>query len=128
MQANRWVHFTPEYEEVEKIFGNDVGYDRDTFGHVIGTANEGYGYDIIYRKANHGGVTPGCTQIYTFFAYLDGHKLTKAHWIKERLQKYLQNKKLNLWDVSAVALEAINVELSDYETPKMKVADFFENK
>ncbi len=128
MPANRWVHFTPEYEEIENIFGKDVGYSRDKFGHVIGTANEGYGYDIIYRKANHGGITPGCTQIYTFFAYFDGHKLTKPHWIKERLQKYLQNKKLNLCDVSAVAVEAIDVELSDYETPKMKVADFFESK
>lgn len=128
MQANRWVHFTPLREEVEKIFGKDVGYDQDKFGHVIGIANEGYGYDITYRKANHGGITPGCTQVYTFFAYFDGHKLIKPHGIKEILQKYLNNNKLNLWDVSAVALEAVGVELSGYETPKISVADFFENK
>jgi len=128
LKANRWVHLTPVREEVEKIFGKDVGYDQDKFGHVIGTANEGYGYDIMYRKANHGGITPGCTQINTFFAYFDGRKLIRPHGIKEILQKYMHNKKLNLWDVSAVAVEAIGAELSDYETPKISVADFFENK
>jgi len=128
MPANRWVHFTPEYEEIENIFGKDVGYNRDKFGHVIGTANEGYGYDIAYRKANHGGITPGCTRVYTFFAYFDGHKLIKPHGIKEILQKYLHNDLLNIWDISAVAVETIGAELSDYETPKISVADFFESK
>ena len=128
MQANRWVHFTPEYEEVESIFDKNVGYDRDKFGHVIGTANEGYGYDINYRKANHGGVTPGCTRVYTFFAHFDGRKLTKPSGIKKILQKYLDNNMLNIWDISAVGLEALGTELSDYETPKIRVADFFENR
>lgn len=128
MKANRWVHFTPEFEEVESIFDKDVGYDRDKFGHVIGTANEEYGYDITYRKANHGGVTSGCTKVFTFFAHFNGRKLTKPSGIKKILQKYLDHNKLNIWDISAVALEATGAELSNYETPKIRVADFFENK
>ena len=128
MESNRWVHLTPEEEEIQKILGPDIGYDREKFGHIIGAAAENYGYDVTYRKANHGGVTPGCTYIYTFFSIYNGKRLVQPRNLGKIIKTFSHKKNgVALWDINAIALTYMGISLSEYNTPKITVKDYFEN-